>query len=426
MRDPITVSQINRYIKGLIEEDTFLDRISVKGEISNLTYHRSGHIYFTLKDTNSQLGGVMFKSRVATGLKFQMKDGDKVVVTGSIQVYEASGRYQIYADRIEADGVGDLYQKFLALKNELEEMGMFDQLYKKPIPHYVKKIGIVTAPTGAAVRDIIHISKRRNPYIKLVLFPALVQGEGAPASIVKGIKTLDSMDLDVLIVGRGGGSIEDLWAFNDREVADAIFSSQTPIISAVGHETDFTIADFVADLRASTPSAAAEMAVSLQSDLEERILNDKNRLEALMQMTILTMRNRTEIMEKRLEAKSPQNRLKEYREKMKAESDRLFYVMKRVIDVKRAALPREEDLAHSIGMKIEKNRKRLIINSGKLDALSPMKKLRSGYGYPETMDGKHIMKAKDLSVGEQFKMTMEDGIIKARAEEITEDNSYGE
>ncbi|MCR4782041.1 MAG: exodeoxyribonuclease VII large subunit [Lachnospiraceae bacterium] len=426
MRDPITVSQINRYIKGLIEEDTFLDRISVKGEISNLTYHRSGHIYFTLKDTNSQLGGVMFKSRVATGLKFQMKDGDKVVVTGSIQVYEASGRYQIYADRIEADGVGDLYQKFLALKNELEEMGMFDQLYKKPIPHYVKKIGIVTAPTGAAVRDIIHISKRRNPYIKLVLFPALVQGEGAPASIVKGIKTLDSMDLDVLIVGRGGGSIEDLWAFNDREVADAIFSSQTPIISAVGHETDFTIADFVADLRASTPSAAAEMAVSLQSDLEERILNDKNRLEALMQMTILAIRNRTEIMEKRLEAKSPQNRLKEYREKMKAESDRLFYVMKRVIDVKRAALPREEDLAHSIGMKIEKNRKRLIINSGKLDALSPMKKLRSGYGYPETMDGKHIMKAKDLSVGEQFKMTMEDGIIKARAEEITEDNSYGE
>lgn len=368
----------------------------------------------------------MFKSRVATGLKFQMKDGDKVVVTGSIQVYEASGRYQIYADRIEADGVGDLYQKFLALKNELEEMGMFDQLYKKPIPHYVKKIGIVTAPTGAAVRDIIHISKRRNPYIKLVLFPALVQGEGAPASIVKGIKTLDSMDLDVLIVGRGGGSIEDLWAFNDREVADAIFSSQTPIISAVGHETDFTIADFVADLRASTPSAAAEMAVSLQSDLEERILNDKNRLEALMQMTILAIRNRTEIMEKRLEAKSPQNRLKEYREKMKAESDRLFYVMKRVIDVKRAALPREEDLAHSIGMKIEKNRKRLIINSGKLDALSPMKKLRSGYGYPETMDGKHIMKAKDLSVGEQFKMTMEDGIIKARAEEITEDNSYGE
>ena len=426
MRDPITVSQINRYIKGLIEEDTFLDRISVKGEISNLTYHRSGHIYFTLKDTNSQLGGVMFKSRVATGLKFQMKDGDKVVVTGSIQVYEASGRYQIYADRIEADGVGDLYQKFLALKNELEEMGMFDQLYKKPIPHYDKKIGIVTAPTGAAVRDIIHISKRRNPYIKLVLFPALVQGEGAPASIVKGIKTLDSMDLDVLIVGRGGGSIEDLWAFNDREVADAIFSSQTPIISAVGHETDFTIADFVADLRASTPSAAAEMAVSLQSDLEERILNDKNRLEALMQMTILAIRNRTEIMEKRLEAKSPQNRLKEYREKMKAESDRLFYVMKRVIDVKRAALPREEDLAYSIGMKIEKNRKRLIINSGKLDALSPMKKLRSGYGYPETMDGKHIMKAKDLSVGEQFKMTMEDGVIKARAEEITEDNSYGE
>jgi exodeoxyribonuclease VII large subunit len=418
LRDPITVSQINRYIKGLIDEDTLLNRVAVKGEISNLTYHGSGHIYFTLKDQNSQLGGVMFKSKVATGLKFRMKDGDKVVITGSIQVYEASGRYQIYADKIEADGVGDLYQKFLALKNELEEMGMFDELYKKPIPHYVKKIGIVTAPTGAAVRDIIHISKRRNPYISLVLYPALVQGEGAASSIVRGIKTLDEMNLDVLIVGRGGGSIEDLWAFNEREVADAIFSSNTPVISAVGHETDFTIADFVADLRASTPSAAAEMAVSLHSELEDRLQIDSEKLFNLMNLSIQNMRTKATLFEKRMEAKSPERRLMEYREKAKSFSERLSFSMKNHLNRKRALLPRREDLEHLMTMKLEASKRRLISDSGRLDAASPMKKLRSGYGYPETMDGKHIMKASEFSVGEDFKMTMEDGTVVAKTSEI--------
>lgn len=399
MKETITVSQINRYIKGLIEEDSLLRRISVKGEISNLTYHRSGHIYFTLKDAQSQMGGVMFKSKVATGLKFKMKDGDKVVVTGSIQVYEAGGRYQIYADKIEADGVGDLYQRFLALKSELEEMGMFDELYKKPIPTYIKKIGIVTAPTGAAVRDIIHIAKRRNPFIELVLFPALVQGEDAKESIVGGIRTLDSMDLDVLIVGRGGGSIEDLWAFNEREVADAIFQASTPIISAVGHETDFTIADFVADLRASTPSAAAELSVSLHEDVEDRLRNDRDRLVSLMDYMLDRNRQKAEILSHRLEAKSPSRRIEEFREKTRRLDTLLYSNMLR---------------------RIEREKSKLVRMSGRLDVCSPLKKLSSGYGYPEKMDGTHVMKASDLSVGEDFKMTMEDGIVKAQVKEIEE------
>ena len=260
MKNVYSVGQVNTYIKNMFAQDFMMQRISIKGEVSNCKYHSSGHIYFTLKDGTGTMNAVMFAGN-RRGLQFQMKEGDKVIVTGSVEIYERDGKYQLYAREIELDGAGNLYLKFEALKRELAEMGIFAAEYKKPIPKYIKRLGIVTAPTGAAVQDIRNIASRRNPYVQLILYPALVQGEGAVASIVNGIRALDALGVDTIIVGRGGGSIEDLWAFNEEEVARAIFACNTPIISAVGHETDTTIADFVSDLRAPTPSAAAELAV---------------------------------------------------------------------------------------------------------------------------------------------------------------------
>ena len=260
MKNTYSVGQVNRYIKNMFTQDYLLQKIYVKGEVSNCKYHTSGHIYFSLKDETGTLNCVMFAGH-RRGLAFAMKNGDKVIVGGSVDVYERDGRYQMYAKEITLEGAGTLYERYLALKQELEDMGMFAQEYKQPIPRFIRRLGVVTAPTGAAVQDIRNISYRRNPYLQIILYPALVQGAGAAESIVKGIQMLDKTDVDVIIVGRGGGSIEDLWAFNEEIVARAIFECSTPIISAVGHETDFTIADFVADLRAPTPSAAAELAV---------------------------------------------------------------------------------------------------------------------------------------------------------------------
>lgn len=260
MKNVYSVGQVNTYIRNMFAQDFMMQRISIRGEVSNCKYHTSGHIYFTLKDEVGTINAIMFAGN-RKGLSFPMKEGDKVIATGSVEVYERDGKYQLYAREIELDGAGNLYLKFEALKHELEEMGMFAAEYKKPIPKYATRIGVVTAPTGAAVRDIQNIAGRRNPFVQLILYPALVQGDGAVESIVNGIHALDMLGLDVLIVGRGGGSIEDLWAFNEEAVARAIFECETPVISAVGHETDTTIADYVADLRAPTPSAAAELAV---------------------------------------------------------------------------------------------------------------------------------------------------------------------
>ena len=268
MNNVYSVGQVNTYIKNMFTQDFMLSRISVKGEVSNCKYHTSGHIYFSLKDETGTINCVMFAGQ-RRGLAFAMKNGDKVVVQGSVSVYERDGRYQLYAREISLEGAGLLYEKYLALKQELEEMGMFAPEYKQPIPRFIKILGVVTAPTGAAIQDIRNISYRRNPYLQIVLYPALVQGDGAVRSIVRGIQMLDAYGVDVMIVGRGGGSIEDLWAFNEEEVARAIFNCETPIISAVGHETDTTIADFVADLRAPTPSAAAELAVCDYRSVEE-------------------------------------------------------------------------------------------------------------------------------------------------------------
>ena len=266
-----SVGQINTYIKNMFTQDFVLKRIYVKGEVSNCKYHTSGHIYFSLKDETGSIACIMFAG-MRKGLAFHMENGQQVVVLGSVNVYERDGRYQLYASEIILDGAGLLYERFEALKRELEEMGMFAPEYKQLIPKHIRRLGIVTAPTGAAIRDIMNISSRRNPYVQLILYPALVQGEGAADSIVRGIQTLDSYGVDTMIVGRGGGSIEDLWAFNEEKVARAIFACSTPVISAVGHETDVTIADFVADLRAPTPSAAAELAVEDIRLVQERLL----------------------------------------------------------------------------------------------------------------------------------------------------------
>ena len=281
-RSVYTVTQVNAYIKNMFTQDYMLQALFVKGEVSNCKYHSSGHIYFTLKDQKGTLNCVMFAGN-RRGLDFKMQEGQQVVVGGMVDVYERDGKYQLYARQIVLDGAGALYERFEQLKRELEELGMFAQEYKKPIPRFIRTLGVVTADTGAAVRDIIQIATRRNPYVQILLYPAIVQGEQAPASIVRGIRALEKQGVDVMIVGRGGGSIEDLWAFNAREVAQAVFDCCVPVISAVGHETDTTIIDYVSDLRAPTPSAAAELAVYDIRQLEESLENACVRLKRDMQ-----------------------------------------------------------------------------------------------------------------------------------------------
>lgn len=288
-----TVAQINAYIKNMFTQDYMLRFVLVKGEVSNCKYHSSGHIYFTLKDAKGVIACVMFAGS-RTGLSFRLEEGQMVVVGGTIDVYERDGKYQLYARQITLDGAGLLYEKFDRLKHELEEMGMFAPEYKQPIPKYIKTLGVVTAPTGAAVRDIINIATRRNPYVQIILYPAVVQGDQAVASIVNGIRALEQIGVDVMIVGRGGGSIEDLWAFNEEAVAQAVFDSPIPIISAVGHETDTTIIDFVADLRAPTPSAAAELAVYDFWQLMDRLTVYRTTLNHAIQVQVGRYANRLE------------------------------------------------------------------------------------------------------------------------------------
>ena len=332
MASVYSVSQVNSYIKNMFAQDFALSRITVRGEVSNCKYHTSGHIYFTLKDGTGTLAAVMFAGQ-RKGLSFQLQEGQQVVVTGSIDIYERDGKYQLYARKIEQEGRGDLYQRFLKLRDELEEMGMFAPEYKQPIPRYAKTVGVVTAPTGAAIRDIMNITNRRNPYVQLVLYPALVQGAGAAASITAGIRTLDRMGLDVLIVGRGGGSIEDLWAFNEEIVARAIFDCATPVISAVGHETDVTIADYVADLRAPTPSAAAELAVFDYRQFESARLSYQAALNQAMERKKELVRYRTEQYRLRLKLHDPERKLREQRQRLTDTED----AMKRAMEQKLTA-----------------------------------------------------------------------------------------
>ena len=414
----VTVSQVNEYIQDLLQDNVHLQRLSVEGEVSNLKYHYSGHVYFTLKDSRSAISGVMFSSDKRTGLTFPMKDGDKVIVTGRIGVYTRSGQYQIYAKKIERAGQGDLYLRFEQLKAELSEMGMFDASFKQPIPFYARTIGVVTASTGAAIRDIIQITRRRNPYVQIILCPAQVQGEGAAASIVRGIERLDSMGLDLLIVGRGGGSLEDLWAFNEKEVAYAIFNAKTPVISAVGHEVDFTIADFVADLRAPTPSAAAELAVPEIAAIDDRLNQDRSRLDFYMTGTLDSERDRLQAFRDMLRHRNPDRMLNERRQHLIDLEERMLERMKQLIQNRRQKLLLYDRIGQLMENRIRDQKNRLALMARGLEGRSPVKRLEAGFAYPESKDGKHLNSVKDLSVGQEFAIRMKDGRVLAKAEEI--------
>lgn len=390
------VGQVNKYIKNMFAQDFMLHLISIKGEVSNCKYHTSGHIYFTLKDKAGAMSAVMFAGN-AKNMTFRMKDGDQVVVTGSVEVYEKMGTYQIYARQIELDGEGNLYLRFEQLKKELEEMGMFAAEYKRPIPKYAGKIGVVTAKTGAAIQDIRNISGRRNPYVQLILYPALVQGEGAAQSIVNGIHALDRMGLDIIIIGRGGGSIEDLWAFNEEMVARAIFECNTPVISAVGHETDWTIADFVSDRRAPTPSAAAELAVFDYRQMTDQLSNIKKRMDSNLSGKIEFYRERLSHIKTRVSYLSPANRLNENRKRLADLEERLLLLMQQ---------------------QIKDKRQKLIMLSTRLDADSPVKKLSQGYAYVSKEDGRNIHSAADITCGDNIDIYLIDGRAKAVISEV--------
>ena len=398
-----TVAQINSYIKNMFTQDYMLRFVMVKGEISNCKYHSSGHIYFTLKDAKGVIACVMFAGN-RTGLSFRLEEGQMVVVGGTIDVYERDGKYQLYAKQITLDGAGVLYEKFDRMKRKLEEMGMFAPEYKQPIPKYVRTLGVVTAPTGAAVRDIINIATRRNPYIQIIVYPAIVQGDQAVASIVNGIRALERLGVDVMIVGRGGGSIEDLWAFNEEAVAQAVFDCSIPIISAVGHETDTTITDYVADLRAPTPSAAAELAVYDFAVLLERIAAFGNALNHAMLAQLKKQKNKLEGQRLRLKYLSPVSQIQQKRMYCMDLEGRLTSQMKTALTQQR----------HRMGLYAEK-----------LKGLSPLEKLHQGYAYIEDIHHRVVNDVRKVKPEDRVEIYVKNGIIQAKVEEAREE-TYGE
>lgn len=395
-RNVYTVKQVNSYIKNMFTQDFMLNRIYVKGEVSNCKYHTSGHIYFSLKDESGTIACVMFAGQRG-GLSFHMREGQQIIVLGSVNVYERTGSYQLYAQEIRLDGEGTLYEKYQMLKQELEEMGMFAPEYKKAIPRYAKRIGVVTAPTGAAVRDIMNISARRNPYVQLLLYPAQVQGEGAKESIVRGIRMLETKNVDVIIVGRGGGSIEDLWAFNDECVARAIFDCQVPVISAVGHETDVTIADYVADLRAPTPSAAAELAVWDYRQLQGYLDECRLRMNRSMSGTIRINRLRLKELDVRLSYLHPRHKLQDQQQ--------------RLIEL-------EEELRTLMRDRVKEARHRLAIQIEKLNGLSPVRKLNQGFAYVEEADGGVVKSIRQVEMGDELTVYVTDGLIRTSVKAV--------
>ena len=417
MASVYTVSQVTAYIRNMFTQDFALNRISIRGEVSNCKYHTSGHIYFTLKDGGAQIAAVMFAGQ-RKGLDFELREGQEVTVSGTVDVYERDGRYQLYAKEITREGKGDLFRQFEKLRNELEEMGMFDSSYKQPIPKYARKVGIVTAGTGAAIRDIMNISARRNPYVQLTLYPALVQGEQAKYSIAKGIETLDRMGLDVLIVGRGGGSIEDLWAFNEEMVARAIFNCTTPVISAVGHETDVTIADYVADLRAPTPSAAAELAVFDYGQFVEQVNLYRQVLERSMERRLEKLHFRLDQCGMRLKLLSPERQLNDRRQRLADMASRLERMMEEELGASRLKLEdRNRRLEAQLAAGLTEGKHRLALLSGRLDGLSPLKKLGGGYGFVTDARGRAFTSIAQAEPGDIIRISVKDGRADARVVE---------
>lgn len=390
-----TVAQVNSYIKNMFAQDFMLQSVFVKGEVSNCKYHSSGHIYFTLKDEKGTIACVMFAGS-RSGLSFRLQEGQQVVAGGSVDVYERDGKYQLYARQIVLDGAGVLYEKYERLKRKLEEQGMFAACYKQPIPRYIKTLGVVTAATGAAVRDIINIAKRRNPYVQIILFPAIVQGEAAAPSIVRGIKTLEQYGVDVIIAGRGGGSIEDLWAFNEAAVAQAIFDCTVPVISAVGHESDTTIADFVADLRAPTPSAAAELAVFEYAQYKEYLAEYKYTFDRLLRSRLDIFKSRWKNQETRLRYLSPVNQIREKRT---------------------YAIKLEEKIEDSMQSLLLKKRHLMEVYIERLGGLSPLNKLNQGFSYVSDEQGKTVTDINRVELGSLLQIHVKNGWIKAKTVE---------
>lgn len=393
-----TVKQVNSYIKNMFKQDFLLNSVSVKGEISNCKYHTSGHIYFTLKDADAALSVIMFASQAAR-LSFKLKDGMSVVVSGRVDVFDAAGKYQLYANTVQQEGIGELYQKYEQLKQYYEDMGYFAKEYKRPLPAFTRKLGVVTSKTGAAVQDIMNISRRRNPYIQIVLYPAYVQGEHAKQSVVNGIAKLDKLGLDCIIVGRGGGSIEDLWAFNEPEVVEAVFNASTPIISAVGHETDFTLTDFVADMRAPTPSAAAELAVTEVAAVENKIYEYERRLKQQMMYSLTAKRDYLERLKLQMEYLNPVNQIYDKRQRLMNIEDNLNMLIKRCV---------------------ADNRNRLRLYASRLEGLSPLKKLDMGYGYIEDSQNDRIVSVSQVSPEDEITVYLKDGSIRSKVIEVGE------
>lgn len=391
-----SVSQVNAYIKKLFIDDYVINDIWIKGEVSNCKMHSSGHIYFTLKDKNSAISCVVFKS-YRDFIECDLKDGVDITARGYISVYERAGTFQLYVQQIKSDGMGNLYKRFQLLKENLQDKGYFNQEYKKAIPRYPRNVGIVTSNTGAAIRDIINVSKRRNPYIGLVLYPSLVQGDGAAENIVKGIKYLDKIkDIDAIIIGRGGGSIEDLWAFNEEIVAKAIFEAETPIISAVGHETDYTISDFTSDLRAPTPSAAAELAIPSYDEINSTLEKYEYKLTNNMSRQIELSKKTIALSKIKLDFNSPSMRLLKERQYLSEIGDRLI----------RSFNELNKTYKSNVGLL-----------EHKLNVLSPFRNLEKGYSYIENNNGK-VKSISDVHIGETLLIQLSDGNIKAEVKNI--------
>ena len=389
----LSVSQINFYIKSIIENDGSLQFVLVTGEISNLTVHqRSGHIYLSLKDSNSVISAVMFAGN-ARRLKFRLENGMKVICRGRISVYEPSGRYQLYIEDMQPDGVGALTLAFEQLKKSLAQKGLFDNAHKKPLPKFPKTIGVITSPTGAAVQDITNTIRRRFPSADIVLAPVLVQGESAPEQLVRAVNKFSASKIaDVVIIGRGGGSAEDLWAFNDEQLAYAVYNCETPIISGVGHETDFTVCDFVADVRASTPSAAAELAVPDRQELMSYYFKQKQYISAMLDRKIKTAQLRLENQQRRMSASSPKLKAEQLEKQLSAKSEKLTRFM---------------------NIYISDKENKLIAAKGKLDGLNPLNVLNRGYAIAEK-DEKIITSSKQLKNGDDFTVILSDGKINAK------------
>ncbi len=387
MKNVYSVGQVNAYIRNMFSQDFLLRSISVRGEVSNCKYHSSGHVYFTLKDEKAAIACVMFAG-YRKGLAFRLEEGMQVVALGSVEVYERDGKYQLYAKEILPDGAGYLYERFERLKRSLEERGLFAPEYKQPIPAYIRTLGVVTAPTGAAVRDIINITRRRNPYVQIILYPAVVQGDQAVPSIVNGIRALERLGVDVMIVGRGGGSMEDLWAFNEEAVAQAVFDCTVPVISAVGHETDTTIIDFVADLRAPTPSAAAELAVYDVRQLLELLEDRKEGLNRRLRAVLNRDRLRLQHAARSLQHLSPANRIRERRMQ---------------------ALRLEEDLQAAMKRVLELRRNRLRLYAETMKGLSPLDKLAQGFSHVEDERGRTVSDIGRIAPGDLLSIYVKNG-----------------